>query len=168
MLEAIDAPIELAEGLQHTLSGSVGIAMGDGAAEGTAQEQASLMFRDAELAMYEAKRQEGNSTEVFAPHMHDAVTQRLRCARRWRSRWSAASSSCSTSRSSSSPQPPHPGLRALVRWMHPERGFILTREFIPLAEQTGLIVELGDWCSARPAVSSPNGSAAGRTNAMWP
>jgi diguanylate cyclase (GGDEF)-like protein/PAS domain S-box-containing protein len=145
MLEAIDAPILLAEGLEHLLSGSVGIALGDGTGEGTPQEQASLMFRDAELAMYEAKRQEGNSTEVFAPHMHDAVTQRLAM----RSEMQLAlqrgefflqyqpiielRSRCIL------------GYEALVRWMHPERGLVSPGDFIPLAEQSGLIVELGDW-----------------------
>ncbi|MFS0672268.1 EAL domain-containing protein [Ornithinibacillus sp. 179-J 7C1 HS] len=37
------------------------------------------------------------------------------------------------------------GLEALIRWNHPERGFISPLEFIPLAEKTGLIIEIGDW-----------------------
>ncbi len=145
MLEAIETPITLAGGVLHPLSGSVGIALGDGHGEGTAQEQASLMFRDAELAMYEAKRQEGNSTEVFAPHMHDAVTQRLAMRAEMvlalqRGEFFLQYQPIIELRSRSIL-----GYEALVRWMHPERGFISPGEFIPLAEQSGLIVELGDW-----------------------
>jgi diguanylate cyclase (GGDEF)-like protein/PAS domain S-box-containing protein len=145
MLDAIDAPIRLGDGIEHLVRGSVGVALGHGDTGGTALEQASLMFRDAELAMYEAKRHDGSSAEVFAPHMHDAVTQRLAL----RSEMVVAL----TRHEFFLHYQPIIELRtrnivgyeALVRWMHPERGLISPGEFIPVAEQSGLIVELGDW-----------------------
>jgi EAL domain-containing protein (putative c-di-GMP-specific phosphodiesterase class I) len=49
------------------------------------------------------------------------------------------------------------GLEALIRWQHPQRGWILPHEFIPLAQQTGLIIPLGDWILG----------AAGRQLSIW-
>ena len=50
-------------------------------------------------------------------------------------------------------------VEAVVRWLHPERGLLEPIEFIQVAEETGLIVPLGASCCARPAATSPTGSA---------
>ncbi|MBO9532655.1 MAG: EAL domain-containing protein [Solirubrobacteraceae bacterium] len=145
MLDAMQAPILLADGTEHVLRASVGVVLAGPGNGGSPQERASEMFRDAELAMYEAKRQEGNSVEVFASHMHDAVSQRLAL----RSEMVLALQrnefvlhyqpiiELRTRRIA--------GYEALVRWVHPERGMVSPAEFIPVAEQSGFIVELGDW-----------------------
>ena len=144
MLEALEAPFALA-GTTHLVHASAGVAVSDGSGPGLPGDRASTMLRDAELAMYAAKDREGNAYEVFTVDMHDAVAQRLELKADLAHAIRAEELTLAYQPIIDIERREIVGYEALVRWIHPIRGFISPGEFIPVAEQTGLIVELGTW-----------------------
>ena len=100
--------------------------------------------RNADTAMYMAKESGKGHYQIFQPEMH---AQRARPARAQGAtssgRSTAASSRCATSRSWTSRRGDIAGMEALVRWEHPTRGLVQPLDFIPLLEDTGLIVPVG-------------------------
>lgn len=124
------------------LSASIGVALG------TIADDVDSMLRNADVAMYEAKGAGKARHAVFEPAMYDAIVQRLRLEADLR----AAVRTPETSGLSLVFQPivdlassEVRSLEALLRWTHPEHGMISPSVFVPIAEQTGAIVQLGRW-----------------------
>jgi diguanylate cyclase (GGDEF)-like protein/PAS domain S-box-containing protein len=117
---------------------SIGIALGR-----RPQESPDDLLRDADLAMYLAKRNGKGRFEMYRPNMHADAVRRLETAVGVREGLAAGQFevyyqpivTIHTSRLI--------GAEALVRWNHPVRGLLAPLEFIPVAEATGLIVPLG-------------------------
>jgi diguanylate cyclase (GGDEF)-like protein/PAS domain S-box-containing protein len=138
VLQALEVPIEV-ESQFVTVSASVGIAVAD------AESTASSLLRDADVAMYRAKLTGRGRSVVFEPAMRAAAMERLRLetdlvhalvANQFRMEYQPVVSLRTNL---------VVGFEALLRWDHPDLGIVPPDKFIPIAEDTGLIVQIGRW-----------------------
>ncbi|MEK6284174.1 MAG: EAL domain-containing protein [Acidobacteriota bacterium] len=137
--EHLSSPFNLS-GHEVFISASIGIALNQ-----TGSEQPDEIIRNADTAMYRAKDQGRGCFELFDQGMHarNAALSQLESGLRRALAHGEFSVhyqpiiSLETWRIS--------GFEALIRWNHPEHGYISPLKFIPVAEDTGLIIEIGQW-----------------------
>ncbi|MBC8018148.1 MAG: EAL domain-containing protein, partial [Verrucomicrobia bacterium] len=135
----LSAPFMI-EGNEVYAAVSIGIALGS-----ERYERAEQVLRDADIAMYEAKKLGSASSEIFDTRMHASILDRVQLE-------SDLHGVLDHNELTMVYQPIIDiktrrlvGFEALVRWNHSTRGTVYPMEFIPLAEETGLIVKIGEW-----------------------
>jgi diguanylate cyclase (GGDEF)-like protein/PAS domain S-box-containing protein len=156
LCQGIDHPataVQLAERLTEGISGpvpvngsdvvvtvSVGIALA-----ASASDRAGDLLRDADAAMYRAKRDGRARSVLFADTMREEALARLETEVELRKALTSGDLRLHYQPVVDLASGTVVGLEALLRWQHPTRGLVLPADIIPIAEETGLIVPLGEW-----------------------
>jgi diguanylate cyclase (GGDEF)-like protein/PAS domain S-box-containing protein len=127
------------QGRDIRVTASIGIAFAEDGSD------AEVLLRSADVAMYLAKDRGKNRHAVFEAHMHTSVFERLELKADLVRAIDDGQLRCHYQPIVSLQTGRITGVEALVRWQHPTRGWLTPDAFIPLAEDTGLIVPLGRW-----------------------
>jgi diguanylate cyclase (GGDEF)-like protein/PAS domain S-box-containing protein len=138
ILHELKRPFQL-EGQEVFAGASIGIA------PGTPEMEAEDLLRDADTAMYRAKDRGRGTYEVFDSNMHQRAVLRLQLETDLRKAIEREEFQVYYQPIVSLSKGAIVGFEALARWKHPQRGIVSPGEFIPLAEETGLVVPLDLW-----------------------
>ncbi len=138
ILKVLNRPYTLANTSHHS-SQSIGITLFQG--ESTPVDK---LMRQADLAMYKAKSSGRNAFRFFDPDMETSVAQRAALEKDLREGISKEQFTLYY-QAQINEQGIFDGSEALLRWQHPERGMVPPADFIPLAEDSDLILPLGQW-----------------------
>jgi diguanylate cyclase (GGDEF)-like protein len=139
LIEEVSRPY-LLDGHRVTIGASVGIAIGD-----PWRSCADSMIRNADLALYAAKAAGRGRHRFYEPSMHSNAADRQMLENDLRGAMDRDELSVVYQPIVRAAGEEMAGFEALVRWQHPKRGLVSPTEFIPLAEECGLIGQLGEW-----------------------
>jgi diguanylate cyclase (GGDEF)-like protein/PAS domain S-box-containing protein len=139
VLEALNRPLPTGGGNEAVIGASIGIAIAG------PDDTAEVVLRDADTAMYAAKGAGGGRVHVFSTALREAVINTHELEVDLRAALRAGQLSLVYQPVVHAALGWVMGCEALARWTHPRRGQVTPTEFIAVAEQSDLILELGDW-----------------------
>ena len=143
LIEAVSASYDL-DGHQVVVGASVGIAIAP--ADGTTPDQ---LVKNADLALYRCKSDRGNSYRFFEPQMDARMQERRAMELDLRKALVNGEFALHYQPVINLKTGKITGCEALIRWQQPERGAVAPLQFIPIAEETGLIIPIGEWVLRR-------------------
>lgn len=144
---ALSEPFSIEEG-ELFLAASIGVTVSDPArdlGDGSDHDEATSLLQHADAAMYQAKAKGRDRLEVFDDAMRTRATEQLRLDRELRQAVERSELGLHYQPQIDLPTGRVTGVEALLRWHHPDRGLVMPVDFIPTAEDTGLIVRIGRW-----------------------
>ena len=141
ILRMLEVQIEV-DGNKVFPGASIGICM---AGPERLMPDAEELLRNADLAMYMAKRDTKGSYRMFEPAMHESVLERLELRSDLQLALESRQLDVHYQPVVRLDRPEIYGVEALLRWRHPTRGDIEPDQFVPIAEETGLIIPIGRW-----------------------
>jgi diguanylate cyclase (GGDEF)-like protein/PAS domain S-box-containing protein len=139
LLETFQVPFDLS-GHEVLVTVSIGVALIP--MDGSIPDK---LLKHADIALYRAKEEGRNASRFFEPEMDARLQRRKALERELRLALSRDQLALYYQPKVSLRTGEVAGTEALVRWLHPERGLVPPAEFIGVAEETGLILQLGDW-----------------------
>ncbi|MDT4291531.1 EAL domain-containing protein [Methylomonas sp. MO1] len=139
VVQNLDSPL-LVQGRNIHLSVSIGVSVfpQDG-------ETAEALIDNADVAMYRAKDLGRNTCQFFTREMSEETLRRVNIETRLREALAAGQFQLAYQPKVNLKNGQISGCEALLRWQHPEMGAVSPAQFIPIAEDSGLIVPIGDW-----------------------
>lgn len=139
LVTIIGAPLQIDEA-ELQIGSSIGLAVSLGR-----RENANELVRNADIAMYLAKREGKGRMARYAPELHAAIVERLSLEADLRRAFADQEFTLRYQPVVDLQHRQVVSIEALVRWEHPTRGVVEPHEFVPVAEEMGLILPLGRW-----------------------